>query len=80
VTGADEEFDVSSSHSGFLGATIEACNFCAEQNKGDAMEMWVASNDVSPTFDAVATQTYPLAMPKASSAAATPSFVSQMQG
>ena len=74
--GTASKFDVISSHGGVPGYVIAAANFYVSLNAGDYVEMWSAVDNVAVTFDAVAAQTSPFAMPSIPSIVATLSFVS----
>lgn len=78
VTGTGSKFDVPNSHGGIDGHTIAACNFYAQLDVGDTIEMWAAVDNVAVTFDATAAVTSPFAMPAIPSVVATLSFVSEV--
>ena len=78
VAGTGSKFDVTSSHGGIDGYVIGAANFYVKLNANDTVEMWAAVDNVAVTFDAVAAQTSPFAMPAIPSVVATLSFVSSV--
>jgi len=78
VEGTGSKFDVISSHGGTPGYVIAACNFYVELQAGDYVEMWAAASNTAVTFDAIAAQTSPFAMPSIPSVVATLSFVSTL--
>lgn len=78
VAGTGSKFDVVSSHGGTPGYGIAACNFFVELQANDTVEMWAAVSNTAVTFDALAAQTSPFAMPAVPSVVATLSFVSSI--
>lgn len=72
------KFDVISSHGGTPGYILAACNFFVDLEADDTVEMWAAVGNVTITFDAIAAQTVPFAMPAIPSVVATLSFVSNL--
>lgn len=76
IVGTGSKFDVTSSHGGIPGFVIAACNFYADLESGDTIEMWAAVSDTNITFDASGASTSPFAMPAIPSVVATLSFVS----
>ena len=78
VAGTGSKFDVTSSHGGTPGFVIAACNFYVQLQANDYVEMWAAVDNTAVTFDALAAQTSPFAMPAVPSVVATLSFVSSL--
>lgn len=77
VPGTGSKFDIGGKHGSLDGFLIAACNFYVALNAGDTVEMWAAVNNSLVTFDAVAAQTTPFAMPAVPSVVATLTFVSE---
>jgi len=78
LPGTGSKFDVTSSHGGISGFVIGAANFYVRMNAGDSVEMWAAVDSTLVTFDALAAQTTPFAMPSIPSVVMTLSFVSAL--
>lgn len=78
VAGTGSKFDVTSSHGGVDGYVIGAANFYVQLQAGDTVELWAAVSNVAVSFDAIAAQTSPFAMPSIPSVVATLSFVSRL--
>ncbi|MFZ9438792.1 MAG: hypothetical protein ACO260_00675 [Hylemonella sp.] len=78
VPSTASKFDVISSHGGTPGYILAACNFFVDLEADDTVEMWAAVGNVAITFDAIAAQTVPFAMPAIPSVVATLSFVSNL--
>jgi hypothetical protein len=78
VLGTGSKFDVTASHGGTPGYNIAACNFFVELQANDTVEMWAAASNTAVTFDALAAQTSPFAMPAVPSVVATLTFVSSI--
>lgn len=76
VPGTGSKFDVGGKHGSLDGFLIAACNFYVALNAGDTVEMWAAVSNTQVTFDALAAQTTPFAMPAIPSVVATLTYVS----
>lgn len=76
VPGTGSRFDVIASHGGTDGYIIATCNFYAQMQAGDTVELWAAVSDAAVFMEAYPAQTTPFPMPAVPSVVATLTFVS----